>query len=148
MYKFKFLQKLYFHGNLWENISQSTVLVNSLVVQQSVVELSTVYFARSFTWRHPCLYFLDWITAVTRWKISCSWVHATPGTGVVGRYQVLQIPDRKAFNMPSEAELCLRIAKKRQELPSLLLGLSVLNKKQSRLIEQHPKLEKNLENAS
>lgn len=61
---------------------------------------------------------------------------------MLGRYQVLQIPDRKAFNMLSEAELCVRIAKKRQELPSLLLEWTVFHKK-TFIIEQHPKPEKN-----
>lgn len=35
--------------------------------------------------------------------------------GKLDGYYVLQILDRKAYNVPSEAELYLRIAKERQE---------------------------------
>jgi len=32
---------------------------------------------------------------------------------ILDRYYVLQILDRKAYNVPSEAELCLRVVKER-----------------------------------
>lgn len=91
---------------LGKNISQSTVLENSFVVHQAVAGPSTTYFAKRFTWSHPCLCALCCITAVTQWKISYSWVQSICGTETDAR-QVLGATniDSKAYNVPFEAEL-------------------------------------------
>lgn len=94
------LGKIFLNPQYWKTASLFIRL------HQAVAGPSTAYIAKRFTWSHPCLCALCCVTAVTHWKISCSWVRSICGTETDTR-QVLGSTNRdsKAYSVPFEAEL-------------------------------------------
>lgn len=104
--KIEFIQKLYFHGNFWENISQSIVLHCSSGCSRIISSL----LCQRFTWSYPCLCALCCVTAVTQEKISCSWVQSVYSTR-----QVLSVQIETAKHTSAIWNRALWTAKERQE---------------------------------